>query len=106
MVTMPAEGATIADATPIIKANLATMGAIDPGSVKMRISGYGVVPAKFDPVSKVVSYKIPTPMAKDTYFVFINATIGGKEAETKWSFNVDPSAKPGAVDTSLPAGTP
>ncbi|HEX4085003.1 MAG TPA: polysaccharide deacetylase family protein [Chthoniobacteraceae bacterium] len=106
MVTEPAEGSTTPDTTPTVKANLATMGAIDPGSVKMRISGYGVVPAKYDPKTKIVSYKIPTPMAKDTYFVFIDATIGGKQAETKWNFNVDPNAKPGSIDTSLPAGTP
>jgi len=106
MVTIPAEGATISDVKPTIKANLATMGAIDPGSVKMRISGLGVVPATYDPKTKIVSYSVPTPLAKDTYFVFLNATLNGKLAETKWSFNVDPAAKSSGHDTGLPASTP
>ena len=69
------------------------MGDIDPGSVKMRISGIGVVPAKYDPKTKIVSYMVTTPLAKDTYFVFLDATLNGKQAETQWSFNVDPEAK-------------
>jgi hypothetical protein len=104
MITQPMQGATISDLTPTIKANLATMGAIDPASVKMRISGLGVVPAKYDPKTKTVSYKVPTPLAKDTYVVFLDATLDGKAAQTKWSFNVDPAAKgTGAPDTNLPA---
>jgi peptidoglycan/xylan/chitin deacetylase (PgdA/CDA1 family) len=107
MVTEPMEGATTSDTMPTIKANLATMGAIDPGSVRMRVSGLGVVPAKYDPKTKIVSYKVPAPLAKDTYFVFLDATLNGKQAETKWSFNVDPAAaKSSAPATSLPAATP
>ena len=106
MVTEPAEGATITNTMPTIRANLATMGAIDPGSVKMRISGVGPVPAKYDPATKIVTYTIVTPLAKDTYYVFLTATLNGKLAETKWSFNVDPAAKSSGVDTSLPAKNP
>ena len=107
MITEPAEGATINNPTPTIKANLATMGAIDPGSVKMRISSLGVVPATYDPKTKIVSYTVPSPLAKDTYFVFLDATLNGKLAETKWSFNVDPgAAKSSGPDTGLPAATP
>ena len=103
MVTEPAEGSTTNNPTPTIKANLATMGSIDPGSVKMRVSGLGVVPAKYDPKTKIVSYTVPSPLAKDTYFVFLDATLNGKEAETRWSFNVDPNAKPSAgPEMSLP----
>ena len=106
MVTQPIEGATISDTMPTIKANLATMGAIDPGSVRMRISGLGPVQAKYDPRTKIVSYTCTTPLAKDTYFVFLQATLNGKLAETKWSFNVDPAAKSSAPDTALPAKNP
>jgi peptidoglycan/xylan/chitin deacetylase (PgdA/CDA1 family) len=106
MVTEPMEGATTSNTMPTIKANLATMGNIDPGSVKMRISGIGAVAAKYDPKTKIVSYTVPTPLPKDTYFVFLSATLGGKLAETKWSFNVDPAAKSTGPDMSLPARTP
>jgi peptidoglycan/xylan/chitin deacetylase (PgdA/CDA1 family) len=106
MVTQPMEGSTTSNTMPTIKANLATMGKIDPGSVKMRISGIGAVPATYDPKTQIVSYTVTTPLPKDTYFVFLNATLNGKLAETKWSFNVDPEAKKSGPDTSLPAATP
>ncbi len=57
-------------------------------------------------MTQIVTYTVPAPLAKDTYYVFIDATLGGKQAETKWSFNVDPDAKPSAPDMSLPAATP
>ena len=106
MITEPMEGSTISKTTPTIKANLATMGAVDPTSVKMRISGLGPVPATFDPKTKIVSYTIPAPLAKDSYTVILSATVDGKLAETRWSFNVDPAAKSSGLDTTLPATTP
>jgi peptidoglycan/xylan/chitin deacetylase (PgdA/CDA1 family) len=106
MITEPMEGSTTNNTTPVIKANLATMGAVDPSSVKMRISGLGPVPAKFDPKTKIVSYRIPSPLAKDSYTVILSATVGGKLAETRWTFNVDPAAKSSGLDTTLPAATP
>jgi hypothetical protein len=58
MVTVPMEGETISDPNPVIKANLATFGAVDPKSVEMRVSGIGIVPAKYDPETKMVEAKI------------------------------------------------
>ena len=48
MITQPMEGETVTDPKPMIKANLATMGDIDPKSIEMRISGFGLVPAQYD----------------------------------------------------------
>ncbi len=71
MVTEPIEGSTIDNTTPTIKANLATMGALIPAASKMRISGIGLVPAKYDPRTKIVSYAITKPLAKDSYTVIL-----------------------------------
>jgi peptidoglycan/xylan/chitin deacetylase (PgdA/CDA1 family) len=106
MITEPMEGATINDTKPTIKANLATMGNVDPASVKMRVSGLGAVQATFDPKTKIVSYVVPAPLAKDSYTVIVSATIDGKLAETRWTFNVDPNAKPSTPDNSVPMSTP
>ena len=106
MVTQPIGGATINNTRPLISANLATMGPIDPATVKMRVSGLGIVPAHYDPATKTVSYQVTTPLPKDTYFVFLDAILNGKQAETKWSFNIDPAAKSSPIDTSLPAPNP
>jgi peptidoglycan/xylan/chitin deacetylase (PgdA/CDA1 family) len=43
MQTQPADGETIKNALPLIKANIASLGAIDPGTVEMRVSGLGKV---------------------------------------------------------------
>src|SRR5256885_16392489 len=39
--TQPADGETIKTALPLIKANIGSLGAIDQGSVEMRVSGHG-----------------------------------------------------------------
>ena len=58
MITQPMNGETVSDSLPEIKANLATLGNVDPKSVTMRISGIGSVPATYDPETKLVSYKV------------------------------------------------
>jgi hypothetical protein len=49
-------GQHINDSTPTIKWNLATMGEVEANSVEMRVSGVGLVPANYEPESKVVTY--------------------------------------------------
>ena len=39
-----------------LKSNLATMGEVDANSVEMRVSGVGLVPANYEPKTKVVTY--------------------------------------------------
>src|SRR5450759_4862841 len=46
--TQPANGETVKTALPLIKANLASMGPLDNGTVLMRVSGLGPVPATYD----------------------------------------------------------
>lgn len=93
MVTQPMSGETIGNPTPTIKANLSTMGTLDPGSVKMRISGIGPVPAKYDEASKTISYTVPQKLTEKSYTVIITASSQGKRVETQWSFNFDPTGK-------------
>ncbi|PYJ26611.1 MAG: hypothetical protein DME90_11505, partial [Verrucomicrobia bacterium] len=58
LATQPADGETVRTALPLIKANLSGIGQIDPGSVQMRVSGLGVVPASYDPKTGIVSYQV------------------------------------------------
>jgi peptidoglycan/xylan/chitin deacetylase (PgdA/CDA1 family) len=95
MITQPMEGETISDPNPLIKANLATMGQIDPASVEMRISGLGTVPAKYDAATKTVSYKVTEKLHDKNYSVILSAKVQGKRVETRWSFQFDPN--PGAA---------
>ena len=71
------------------KANIATMGDIDPGSVEMRISGFGVVPANYDAKTKLVSYEFTQKLVPKAYTVVLSAKVKGKRVETKWMFTLD-----------------
>jgi hypothetical protein len=89
MLTEPMDNSHINNPKPTIKANIATMGDIDPGSLEMRISGFGVVPANYDAKTKLVSYEVTQKMAPKTYTVILSAKVKGKRVETKWIFTVD-----------------
>ncbi len=90
MITQPMQGETINNPRPLIKANLATMGDIDPASVKMRVSGIGVVTAHYDAATRTISYQVAQNVQKNVS-VIISATVGGKQAETRWDFSYDPA---------------
>ena len=107
MVTEPANNAVVIDPTPTIKANLATLGDVDPASVEMRISGFGPVPAKYDPATKTAEYKVAQKLREPSYSVFISAKVGGVKKEVKWSFTFDPtgSGAPAIEDAPLPPRT-
>ena len=92
MVTQPMNEEKIANSRPVIKANLASMGEVEPASVEMRVSGYGLVPAKYDPQTKLVSYEFTQNLVPRTYTVILSAKVKGKRVETRWNFTVDPSA--------------
>ena len=99
----PADGETVRNALPLISANLTAFGAIDPGSVTMRVSGSGVVPASFDPKTNTVSYQV-TKKLRDKCSVIVEAKSGGKKVEAHWTFAVEEAGAAGAA--ASPSATP
>ena len=91
MVTQPMDNEHIKNPKPTIKANIATMGEVDPGSVEMRVSGFGLVPAKYDPQTKLVTYDFTQKLVPKSYTVILSAKVKGKKVETRWIFTVDPN---------------
>lgn len=87
MVTEPMNNSTITDATPEIKAEISTMGALDPGSAEMRISSLGLVQAKVDPATKTIRYKVDKPLREGSYTVIVAGKRAGQRVETRWSFH-------------------
>ena len=87
----PADGETVRNALPLVSANLSAFGAIDPGTVTMRVSGLGVVPASYDPKTQTVSYQV-TQKLRDKCSVIVEAKSGGKKVEAHWSFAIDEGA--------------
>ena len=101
--TEPADGTTVRSALPLIKANLAAIGQIDPASVQLRVSGLGVVPASFDPKTGVVSYQVTQKLRDKNCTVILTAKSGDKKVEAHWTFGIDES---GAAPAAPPAATP
>ena len=89
LTTQPADGDTVHTATPLIKANLSSIGPIEPGSVQMRVSGLGLVPANFDPKTGMVSYQVPQKLRDKSCTVIVSAKSAGKKVETHWTFGIE-----------------
>ena len=100
--TQPADGETVRTALPLIKANLSPIGVIEPGSVQMRVSGLGVVPANYDPKSGTVSYQVTQKLHEKSCSVIISAKSQGKKVEAHWTFGIEE----GAAGGSSPIPTP
>jgi peptidoglycan/xylan/chitin deacetylase (PgdA/CDA1 family) len=90
MVTSPMNNEVIGNPRPEIKANLSTMGAFDAGTAEMRVSGIGVVPAKYDEESKTISFTPTAPLKPGGYTVIVNAKSGVRRLETRWTFTYAP----------------
>src|SRR5947199_6553809 len=103
--TQPADGETVRTALPLIKANLSGIGQIDPGSVQMRISGLGVVPATYDPKTRTLSYQVTQKLREKTCTVIVSAKSEGKKVETHWTFGIEEGASGGAP-AAKPIATP
>src|SRR5436309_158600 len=81
LATQPADGETVRTALPLIKANLTGIGQIDPGTVQMRVSGLGVVPASYDQKTGTISYQVTQKLREKSCSVFVTAKSQGKKVE-------------------------
>jgi peptidoglycan/xylan/chitin deacetylase (PgdA/CDA1 family) len=95
--TQPADGETIRTALPLIKANLGRVGAIEPGSVQMRISGLGLVPASYDSKTGTVSYQVAQKLRDRNCTVILSAKSEGKKVEAHWTFGIEEGAAAAAA---------
>src|ERR1051326_1286639 len=103
LATQPADGETVRTELPLIKANLSSIGQIEPGSVQMRVSGLGVVPASYDPKTGTVSYQVTQKLRDKSCSVFVSAKSAGKKVEAHWTFGIEEGAAgPPAAGTSAP----
>ena len=100
---VPAADARIKEPRPAIRASLASLETIDPGSVSLRVSGLGEVPAAFDPRTKAVSYQVVPQLPPKQYTVILSAKSHGTKLEARWNFTVQPAEDvPGAAGREPP----
>jgi hypothetical protein len=102
LTTQPADGETVRTALPLIKANLGNIGQIEPGSVQMRVSGLGLVPANYDPKTSTVSYQVPQKLRDKSCTVIVTAKSEGKKVETHWTFGIEEGPTVGAASAAAP----
>jgi hypothetical protein len=69
-------------------------GNVDPKSVTMRISGMGLVPATYDPETKLVSYKLTQKLPGPEVTVIVSATVNTRKSEARWSFKIGSNQPP------------
>jgi peptidoglycan/xylan/chitin deacetylase (PgdA/CDA1 family) len=91
--TEPPNGAIVKEEFPLLKANLSPFGNIDPESVQMRISGFGLVPAQYDPASKTLSFRLKQNLQEKQYSVIVSLRADGRRMETRWNFTFTRSAQ-------------
>jgi peptidoglycan/xylan/chitin deacetylase (PgdA/CDA1 family) len=89
----PEAGAIIHDRLPKISADLSTLTDYDPASLVMKVSGFGEVPATFDPATKQLSWQVNRKLRQPSCQVSISwkTTPQNKPAEVplRWSFRID-----------------
>lgn len=102
----PGDGSTVNTSLPLIKANLTSMGEIDKGSVQMRVSGLGLVPASFDEKTKMISYQVTQKLRDKNCTVLISAKSKGKKVEASWTFTIDEASAGNAAPTTPTAAAP
>ena len=90
----PAPNSTITERRPVIEANLLRLGSIVPESIRLRIGGYGMVPAEFDPKTFVLRYKLPTKLRREDCNVTLlfKREDDSPEEMVTWRFKVDLAA--------------
>ena len=100
--TQPADGETVRTALPLIKANISGLGQIDAGSVQMRVSGLGVVPATYDPKTGAVAYQVTQKLRDKSCTVILTAKSAGKKVEAHWTFGIDEAAAAAPAPSATP----
>lgn len=91
----PGAGEIVSSRLPKIAVDLSDAENVDPGSIVMRVAGFGKVPVKFDPVTKTASWKVTRPLRQPLCQVSIQWKLVDAEEyqdPMKWSFRVDRAA--------------
>ena len=100
--TEPKNDETIDNPLPEIKVDLSTLGNIQPNSIHLAISGFGPVPATYDPETKKLSYKVTRPLRAKTVTIFFSAKNETGTMGTTWTFHCSSKATPAASPSPVP----
>lgn len=85
----PVAGSTIGDRLPTISVDFTELGSLAAESLVMRVSGFGKVPAVFDPESKKFSWKVNRRLRKPTCDITVSWKLQESDKYEKpmsWTF--------------------
>lgn len=84
----------ISERQPTIQAKLKGLGNVVAESVKMRIGGLGVVPARYDQATMTVTYPLPYKLRRDECAVTLSFKRSAEQPDevVSWRFKIDLAA--------------
>ncbi len=87
----PRPDAVIGERAPEIRADLSKLDGVIADSVSLQVSGFGKVPAKWDPATSIIRWKIPRPIRSHDCTVILRLRREGEEKqdEASWKFKID-----------------
>ena len=88
----PEAGSIVNSRLPVISANLATLTDFNPATLVMKVSGFGDVPAKFDPASQLLSWQVTRRLRQPSCQVSVTWLDAEGKAPTtplRWTFQID-----------------
>ncbi len=91
----PAPGNLVAARLPLISADLSKVENLDPRSLRMKVSGFGEVPADFDTTTNALTWRVSRPLRQKFCEVSIQWKLNEAESfepEMKWTFKIDREA--------------
>jgi len=91
----PEPGSMIASRLPAISADLSKVDNLDPDSLVMRVSGFGKVAARFNPVTKLYSWTVNRPLRHRMCEISVQWRRDGAdkyETPMRWSFLIEREA--------------
>jgi peptidoglycan/xylan/chitin deacetylase (PgdA/CDA1 family) len=91
----PQAGAVINSRLPVISADLTTITNLDPNTLTMKVSGFGEVPAAFNPTTQILSWQVTRRLRQPLCQVAVTwLDTAGTPTTTPltWSFQIDRQA--------------
>ena len=89
----PTPHETVAPDFAAITAYMSGVAGVDFSTVQMRVSGFGRVPAKVDPVTRAVQWVLPCRIYMPNLSVHVTwKSTDGTSHKAEWSFSIDPGA--------------
>ncbi|MFV0416881.1 MAG: polysaccharide deacetylase family protein [Chthoniobacterales bacterium] len=99
--TTPAHASTISNDLPRLEIDLSSLGAVDPKSLKMQVSGIGAVPVTWDAERGIASYQTTQRLHDPNVMVAVQAKIDGKTVKKRWAFRYQPLPLPERLATPV-----